>query len=650
MLKKYQIGFSLFILMLTQLGNRIVAQTLSDTTIQLNPVAIISNKATMLAVGHRIQHFDSSQIQYQSNVSNLLLQNSAIYIRSYGLGSLSTLSLRGSASTHTAVLWNGINIQSPMNGIFDLSLLPSFFLDEIEVRHGAAGALTGSSAIGGNLILNNQTRFNSGWQITSLNEVGSFNKFLHGVSLSYGNHKWYVSTKLFGNRAKNDFKFINAAQFGKPKQNQSNAKLNQYGLLHEQSFDLKRKRNFFVINIYQFKIWLQNNQRELPPSMTMLSSEAQQEDKLIRIMNEWKGARKKWSLLYKNAYFNEQIIFEDSKININDKNKAQTILNETEWTYTWNSHHSLLLGVNFTFHFADSKNFKGQNPTQRRTAYFASYHYTSVSGKWNTVVSLRKEQINQQRTPITPAYQQTFTINSVLKWKSALSRTFRVPTFNDWYWIQGGNPDLKSEKGWAAETGIELTKQWTRWAINYTPTFFAHTLNQRIIWLPDDAGIWRPENLLRVNVRGLEQSLHLNTKFGKLHFQLLVQYTFLKSTNDKNSPKKQEAGKQIIYTPKNNGLLQLQFHYQSTNIKFTYQLNGKVYYTADNSKSISASQVSYISIAQDVKLKSHSFQFFIKINNLFNQNYQVILWRAMPLRYYELGFQYNFLKPLKTKK
>src|SRR5688572_2660398 len=35
-----------------------------------------------------------------------------IYFRNYGSGMLSSISLRGTSSQHTAVLWNGININS----------------------------------------------------------------------------------------------------------------------------------------------------------------------------------------------------------------------------------------------------------------------------------------------------------------------------------------------------------------------------------------------------------------------------------------------------------------------------------------------------------------------------------------------------------
>jgi len=39
----------------------------------------------------------------------------------------------GASASHTMVTWNGININSPMLGQLDFSLIPASFLDEVEV-------------------------------------------------------------------------------------------------------------------------------------------------------------------------------------------------------------------------------------------------------------------------------------------------------------------------------------------------------------------------------------------------------------------------------------------------------------------------------------------------------------------------------------
>ena len=62
------------------------------------------------------------------NLGDLLSKKSHLFIKSYGIGSLATVSLRGSGSAHTQLNWNGISLNSCMNGSSDLSLFPLFSL------------------------------------------------------------------------------------------------------------------------------------------------------------------------------------------------------------------------------------------------------------------------------------------------------------------------------------------------------------------------------------------------------------------------------------------------------------------------------------------------------------------------------------------
>src|SRR5947209_4205122 len=60
------------------------------------------------------------------HLGELLSLQLPIYFRNYGNGMLSSISMRGTSPQHTAVLWNGININSFSLGQADFSILPSF--------------------------------------------------------------------------------------------------------------------------------------------------------------------------------------------------------------------------------------------------------------------------------------------------------------------------------------------------------------------------------------------------------------------------------------------------------------------------------------------------------------------------------------------
>src|SRR5665213_1406037 len=127
------------------------SQEHKDSIKQLPVVEVSSSRLNTFASGNKSETFDSTLLNHYStgNLADLLANESQVFIKSYGLGSLAMSSFRGAGAEQTAVLWNGFNLQSPMNGLLDLSLVPINFMDEVRLQYGGAGALWGSGAVGG---------------------------------------------------------------------------------------------------------------------------------------------------------------------------------------------------------------------------------------------------------------------------------------------------------------------------------------------------------------------------------------------------------------------------------------------------------------------------------------------------------------------
>ena len=617
---------------------------LFDSIINIEAVTIATDRLKQLGIGNHTETLDSasSTIFQSGTLTDVLNHESAIFIRSYGLGSLGTISIRGASSTQTAMLWNGFNIQSPMNALYDASLLPVFFLDEVQVQHGSSGALFGSGAIGGSIHLNNKTVFNNGWQVKYVANYGSFNTLLQGASVGFSNKKWMVQTKAFYKQAENNFRFKNIAEFGSPMQRQENAALQQWGILHEQSFNLLNENTFAKKNLLQFKFLHQKNERDIPPSMTMNTSEAQQADAIVRATASWDYAIKKWETTLRSAYFNEQINFVDPASNLDEHYTAHTAIIESEHKIYLHKRHLLHGGINYTFHRAITKNYLGNNPAQNRAAVFASYRYTSGNNKLMAVASIRKEVINNQRVPFTPSIASEYQVLKFLRLKTNVSRSFRVPSFNDWYWTQGGNPNLKSETGWGGEAGLVFSKQKNYWHFESEQTFFMNTISERIIWLPNDIGIWTPENVARVNSTGWESSLKMQYAKNNFSTSFSIKYALVNAVNGNDIPNKNEAGKQLIYIPKHKAVAQIVVAYKKTLLQYNHQLNGEMFYTADNSKSLPLYHMGNVVLSHQFVFKQMTLQVFGKANNLWGEAYQVIVWRPMPLQNFEVGIQFNF--------
>jgi len=622
---------------------------LPDTTINISAVTIASDRLLLFGIGNKTETIDSSQklFQQSGSLADVLQNESTVFIRSYGIGGLATVSVRGAASTQTAILWNGFNLQSPMNSLFDLSLIPTFFLDEVKVQYGSAGALFGSGAIGGSIHLNSETRFDDGLKIKYAGSYGSFGNWMQGGSVAYSTRRWHTITRAFYHAAENDFKFQNIAEYGKPEQTLTNAELKQYGVLHEQSFNLAKQES--RKNLLSFKIWRQWNEREIPPTMTTRESEQQQQDGLWRATAAWEFSKKKWETVLRNAYFNEKIFFEDPSINLNDDYNAHTFISEWENKLRLGRCHTLNIGASYNFNRALSDNYKDGNPTLHRGAAFASYKYASLSEKIIAVASVRKEIINQQWTPFTPSFAAEYKMLNWWRWKANVSANFKVPNFNDWYWTLGGNPDLKSEQGWGEEIGVILQQAIKKFEIKSEITGFSSTVNNRIVWLPNEINIWTPENVERVWSRGMEAEFGLHYHHQNFKAGIKGSYQLVKATTGKDVANQNEANKQLIYTPQHRGLIQITLAYKKTSLLYVHQLNGEMFVTADNNKALPFYQVANITLSQNITFKSYALNVYAKANNIFNTAYQVIAWRPMPPVNFEIGLQFSFHhKPLKN--
>ncbi|MGH7376939.1 MAG: TonB-dependent receptor plug domain-containing protein, partial [Candidatus Methylomirabilales bacterium] len=109
--------------------------------------------------------------------------------QSGGLGTVTTTFLRGSNSSHTLYLIDGVPVNSPTNGVFDLSDLSTDNVERIEIVRGPQSTLYGSAAMGG--VINVITRRGTGTPSHRVRfEAGKHSTFRETVSSAGGGAEW----------------------------------------------------------------------------------------------------------------------------------------------------------------------------------------------------------------------------------------------------------------------------------------------------------------------------------------------------------------------------------------------------------------------------------------------------------------------------
>ena len=92
---------------------------------------------------------DSILVADQKTLTDVLRDEANFYFKEYGRGMVSAVALRGTTASQTAVYWNGIPINSSLNGQTEFNTLNTQSVDKIEIKKVGGSVLLGSGAVGG---------------------------------------------------------------------------------------------------------------------------------------------------------------------------------------------------------------------------------------------------------------------------------------------------------------------------------------------------------------------------------------------------------------------------------------------------------------------------------------------------------------------
>ena len=599
---------------------------------QLNGVTVTSNRVEYFNTGNKIEQMDSVTMvafKHQS-LADLLSTQSQLFIKSYGPGSLSSSSFRGAGAEHTAVLWNGFNIQSPMLGQIDFSLLQVDMMDELKVQYGSSGALFGSGAVGGIIHIGNKPKFESGLHASFNAQTGSFENDKQGISLSYGATHFYSSLRIINQYAKNDFPFSNTFLQGSPTVNQTNASYAQQGVMSDNYVSISKDQQ---INM---RVWYQTSLRQIPPSMSVPQSKATQRDETLRISSEWNLQQKNISWSVRSAWFDERLVYADSVSGLFSNNRVKTNISEAESKVNISRNQFLNIGINNTFSTADVDAYGGII-SQNRTSVFTSYKIYNSQKTFQTCLSAREEFIGENWLPIMPSAGFEWMMNKQVKLFGNVSRSYRVPTLNELYWKPGGNINLKPESGWAEEISLNINHKISALKIDFTATVFNRLINNWIQWLPVGS-YWSPQNFKQVWSRGGEGNLKIIFPSGKWNFIYNGRINYTVSTNEQNDNINDESlHKQLIYVPKLNYMNQLTATYQTFFICLNQTYTGILFTQSDGSDWLNYYLLGNASAGKEFSFQHFSFSLNAQVKNIWNETYQVTQNMPMPGRNYLIG-------------
>jgi vitamin B12 transporter len=157
-------------------GSLAQAQKSTDSIQRLDEVVLSDVKLKRYSRGYKITTLNDSILRKNAtSLTDVLRFNSNIYFKENGYGMVSSASFRGTNASQTAVVWNGININSQLNGQVDFNTISSSNYSDISIRSGGGSVQYGSGAIGGTVHLSNDLDFS--------------NHFTNRLRVGYGSFK-----------------------------------------------------------------------------------------------------------------------------------------------------------------------------------------------------------------------------------------------------------------------------------------------------------------------------------------------------------------------------------------------------------------------------------------------------------------------------
>lgn len=230
-----------------------------------------------------------------------------------------------------------------------------------------------------------------------------------------------------------------------------------------------------------------------------------------------------------------------------------------------------------------------------------------------------------------------------LSFRAFYKKIFRMPTFNDLYYVQLGNRNLRPEYTTQYNVGIAYDRIFRNtWfaGMRASVDFYYNTVKDKIIATPtSNQLVWTMVNLGYVEVRGIDVAVAPSLRFGPVDVSVMLNYTYQKA-QDFTDTKKDEGydgvistyGDQIPYVPLHSGSAVLSVSYRTWNFHYSFVYTGERYMLGGNVpvNYILPWYTSDLSLSKMFRIGKTELGVTAEVNNIFNQQYEVVKWYPMP--------------------
>ena len=520
-----------------------------------------------------------------TNLAELLQQEAGIDIRRQGIyGMQADLYIRGGSFDQTLLLIDGIKVEDPQTGHHTLNIaLPLEVIKRIEIIKGPAARIFGQNAFTGaiNIVTktNGDLKNNVGFQLGSYNQqhaTATLGKSLDKASVM--GHASINSSE--GYRYNTDFQ--NQNYFLKSSFNTKTTPIDVIATFSERKFG---GNQFYAINAKE-------QYEETQSSLVGISTIIKRGDLKISPQLYWKRNQDMYLYIRNNPSVYR---------NLHISNKVGIQIN---------SSYSSSFGVTgFGIDVAKVKMNSNRLGNRERWMgnFFLEHRFSLLDNKLDVTPGVAVNYFSEFDFNAFPGIDLGYRINDSFRVYANAGYTYRVPTYNDLYYVGRqdiGNENLVPERAISEEVGLKYFGN----KLNASVAFFNRDSDNLIDYTKENEDDkWQSNNLKRLNSNGIEAQLSSPFKLGQYTQSLSLGYTYL---NEDLGTVKSNFSKYII-----NSLNQ----HLTANIKTQFSKNfsqSVVYKFADR-----ANGENYSVVDVQLKLMINTLELTLTGNNIFNASY-----------------------------
>lgn len=520
-----------------------------------------------------------------TNLAELLQQEAGIDIRRQGIyGMQADLYIRGGSFDQTLLLIDGIKVEDPQTGHHTLNIaLPLEVIKRIEIIKGPAARIFGQNAFTGaiNIVTktNGDLKNNVGFQLGSYNQqhaTATLGKSLDKASVM--GHASINSSE--GYRYNTDFQ--NQNYFLKSSFNTKTTPIDVIATFSERKFG---GNQFYAINAKE-------QYEETQSSLVGISTIIKRGDLKISPQLYWKRNQDMYLYIRNNPSVYR---------NLHISNKVGIQIN---------SSYSSSFGVTgFGIDVAKVKMNSNRLGNRERWMgnFFLEHRFSLLDNKLDVTPGVAVNYFSEFDFNAFPGIDLGYRINDSFRVYANAGYTYRVPTYNDLYYVGRqdiGNENLVPERAISEEIGLK----YFGIKLNASVAFFNRDSDNLIDYTKENEDDkWQSNNLKRLNSNGIEAQLSSPFKLGQYTQSLSLGYTYL---NEDLGTVKSNFSKYVI-----NSLNQ----HLTANIKTQFSKNfsqSVVYKFADR-----ANGENYSVVDVQLKLMINTLELTLTGNNIFNASY-----------------------------